>query len=80
MYEAPDFTTYGYKKEPMKVDYNMQENYNLGRFCQSGIGVINEKKSEMMCVRIDNVATNMDAGIEYSKADKCKILEDDKAA
>lgn len=23
MYEAPDFTKYGYKEEPMKVDYNM---------------------------------------------------------
>lgn len=34
----------------------------------------------MMCVRIDNVETNKDAGIEYKNADKCKILEDDKDA
>ena len=65
MYEADDFTVYGYKEEPLKIEYNMQENYKWGRYCKSGIGVIDKKKSEMTCVRIDQVETNMDEGIEY---------------
>jgi len=58
----------------------MQENYKFGRYCQSGIGVIDKKKNEMMCVRIDQVVTNMDEAIDYTNADKCKIDEDDTAA
>jgi|TARA_B110000305_G_C19246329_1_gene542514 hypothetical protein len=79
MYSAKDYTVYGYKKEPMKKDYNMQENYELGRYCESGIAVITSE-NEMMCVRIEKVVTNTDKGVDYPDADKCKIEEDDAAA
>lgn len=80
MYAAEDFTVYGYKEEPIEIDYNMQENYKLGRYCQSGIGVIDKKQNTMMCVRIEQVETNTDIGKDYPNADKCKIDEDDVAA
>lgn len=74
LYEKPDFSVFGYKNHNKEFKYQMKENMEYGRHCKSGIAVINEKKNEMMCVKLSSVISNLDpknsfeAGSVLSKA------------
>jgi hypothetical protein len=51
MYDAPDFSEFGYKKDPeMEFKYNMLENMKYGRVCKSGMVAITEADNKMQCV------------------------------
>lgn len=72
MYSAPLFTTYGYREQepdsPIFIEtykkphfpkfYNMELNLIFGRYCQSGVAVIEKDNYRMMCVQIDEIITN----------------------
>ena len=45
MFEKPNFTIFGYKKQEKEFKYSYRENMFYGRYCKSGIAVINEAKS-----------------------------------
>ena len=51
MYSSDDFTEFGYLKDPnSEFKYNMLENIKYGRYCKSGMAVIDAANSKMTCV------------------------------
>lgn len=60
MYTQSNGKTFGYKKEAKAWKYNFHENMDLGRWCKSGLAVIDQAKNEMTCKTLDSVKTNLD--------------------
>lgn len=80
MYSKPDGHIFGYRPEPnRKFKYNIQENYQHGRFCESGLGRIMTENMdgdgdsyEMECVSIGSIEAKSDAGV-LLKDFKCSL-------
>ena len=51
-----------------------------GKYCKSGIAVLNEKKFESMCVQINNVVTNLDPAKKINAGTIFKGNATEKAA
>lgn len=61
MYEKPEYSVFGYKKlKNHDFKYEHRMNMDIGRYCESGMAVLNELRFESMCVQISNVMTNLD--------------------
>jgi hypothetical protein len=60
-YQAANGKIFGYQpKVDLNFKYAIQENYILGKFCQSGIVFIDKKSNSMMCTSIKSVYTSDD--------------------
>ena len=65
-----------HKNEMFEQQYNMEKNLHFGRFCESGIAVVDPKKNEMMCVQINEIRTNFK---DYKNPEgipaKCRLMK-----
>ena len=77
MYSKPLFSEFGFKRdETQEFRYQLEENMNYGRACESGLAVIKDG-NKMMCVEIDSIMTNIDNYAEpQPKAAKCRLVLD----
>jgi len=75
MYTQEKYREFGYKKDStVEFKYNMQENMKYGRFCKSGIALIIEAESKMVCVELETVKTNLDSFTSVRDSPyECKI-------
>ena len=75
MYSAEEFTEFGYLKDPNNMfKYQMLENMKYGRYCLSGMAIIEASENKMQCVQISDVKTNLDdyASVQESPFE-CKV-------
>jgi hypothetical protein len=75
MYKMDEFSEFGYLKDPKaEFKYQMQENMKYGKYCKSGMAVIDEANNSMKCVKIGSVMTNSDAYATKKESPyECKI-------
>ena len=75
MYDAADGTVYGYASSSSdEFKYKMFENKEHGRYCKSGMAVLDASANTATCVKISNVKTNYDAfATDQASPYKCKL-------
>lgn len=75
MYDADIGTVFGYAPDAeAEYKYKMYENREVGRYCKSGIALVDSAANTATCVSITSVKTNLDLYATDQKSPfKCKL-------